>query len=149
MMLLGDFYTLGAAGVENAGAGVAADVAAGAGPAKQTIRVVLDINVGHRIFEGHFPGHPVVPGVCMMQMIKEILETVTGKETRLVRADHAKFLSMINPLETASVQAELIYAENDEGEIVLEARLFKEGTIFFKYKATFADALVSGTESAH
>ena len=41
----------------------------------------LYINATHKIFEGHFPNQPVVPGVCMMQMIKEILEQVIGKET--------------------------------------------------------------------
>ena len=129
MMLLGDFYTLGTAEIENGSVG----------PDRHTVRVSLDINRAHRIFEGHFPGHPVVPGVCMMQMVKEILETVTGTPTRLVSADHAKFLSMINPLQTTCVQAELTYgAAAGKGEILLEARLFKESTIFFKYKATFA-----------
>ena len=41
----------------------------------------LIINSNHKIFEGHFPNQPVVPGVCMMQMIKEITENVIGKPT--------------------------------------------------------------------
>ena len=50
----------------------------------------LFINANHKIFEGHFPIQPVVPGVCMMQMVKEILEQVIGKETNLVQAADMK-----------------------------------------------------------
>ena len=41
----------------------------------EIINAQLQLNPAHRVFEGHFPGQPVVPGVCMVQMIKEILET--------------------------------------------------------------------------
>jgi 3-hydroxyacyl-[acyl-carrier-protein] dehydratase len=44
------------------------------------IKAELIINARHKIFEGHFPGQPVVPGVCMMQMVKEIIEKVTEKK---------------------------------------------------------------------
>ncbi|MBK7691597.1 MAG: hypothetical protein IPJ31_10925 [Bacteroidetes bacterium] len=30
----------------------------------------ITINANHAILKGHFPGHPVVPSVCMMEMIK-------------------------------------------------------------------------------
>jgi len=38
------------------------------------ISAVLDINKDCDIFNGHFPGHPVVPGACMLQIVKEVLE---------------------------------------------------------------------------
>lgn len=30
------------------------------------------LHADHAIFRGHFPGQPVLPGVCMMEMIAEI-----------------------------------------------------------------------------
>ena len=30
----------------------------------------IELNAAHSIFKGHFPGQPIVPGVCMMQMVK-------------------------------------------------------------------------------
>ena len=56
----------------------------------------ISINAAHEIFKGHFPGQPVVPGVCMTQIVKELLEKAITKETRLLKADHLKFLSVIN-----------------------------------------------------
>ena len=38
------------------------------------------LNPKHPIFDGHFPESPVVPGVCMIQMIKEILSVILQEE---------------------------------------------------------------------
>ncbi|HMH32276.1 MAG TPA: hypothetical protein VK543_04555 [Puia sp.] len=117
-MLQGDFYVLGSLHTES-----------------QTVRAILELNPAHRIFEGHFPGQPVVPGVCMMQMIKETVETVIGKKTHLMRADYAKFLSMIDPRKHAFISLELTYTMSEKNEVEILASLFYESIIFFKYKA--------------
>lgn len=28
--------------------------------------VLLELNPDHAIYQGHFPAHPVVPGVCLL-----------------------------------------------------------------------------------
>lgn len=128
MILLGDFFTIGS---------LETPVHDGS----FTVKAILDINPSHPIFEGHFPGQPVVPGVCMMQMIKEVLETVIGQETRLVSAASAKFLAMIDPGETRQVSAELICRGEDAGgpgkQISVEGKFFKEEVTYLKYKAVF------------
>ena len=48
-----------------------------------SVVALLEINPLHKIFKGHFPGQPVVPGVCMLQMGREILEKALGQSTRL------------------------------------------------------------------
>jgi 3-hydroxyacyl-[acyl-carrier-protein] dehydratase len=120
-MLLGDFYTINY--LEETGF----DIKAG-----------LVINAGHKIFEGHFPGQPVVPGVCMMQMVKEIMEKVIGKKTNLVRAHEMKFLAVINPQENNTIQAALKYNIEETGNIVVSATLFKDELNHFKFKGLFA-----------
>ena len=37
------------------------------------IKATLGINSDSEILKGHFPGHPVVPGACMLQITKEVL----------------------------------------------------------------------------
>lgn len=39
---------------------------------KQAIEI--ELNPGHVLYQGHFPGQPVVPGVCTLQIIKESAE---------------------------------------------------------------------------
>ena len=102
------------------------------------IRADLVIDANHKIFEGHFPGHPVVPGVCMMQMVKEILEKVIGKKTNLIRAGEMKFLAIINPKENNMIRATLKYNIEENGNMAVSATLFKESLIHFKFKGLFA-----------
>jgi 3-hydroxyacyl-[acyl-carrier-protein] dehydratase len=97
----------------------------------------LLINSDHKIFGGHFPNRPVVPGVCMMQMIKEILESVIGKETNLTQAADMKFLAVINPQENNLIHASIKYATAESGAINVVASLFKDELVHFKFKGQF------------
>lgn len=101
------------------------------------ISASLEINAAHKIFQGHFPGQPVVPGVCMMEMVKEVTETVTGKEMFLQKADNIKFLSVIDPHLNKNVNARITYANNENKRITFEATLFKEDIIYLKFKGEF------------
>src|SRR5690606_23989062 len=64
------------------------------------------LNPAHPIFDGHFPDNPVAPGVCMMQIVKELTETVERKILFLVRASNVKFTALINPEKNALLQFE-------------------------------------------
>lgn len=97
----------------------------------------LLINSNHKIFEGHFPNQPVVPGVCMMQMVKEILELLIGKETNLMEAAGMKFLAVINPQENNLIHASIKYATDETGAINVVASLFKDELVHFKFKGQF------------
>ncbi len=94
----------------------------------------LVIDAGHKIFEGHFPNQPVVPGVCMMQMIKEIIEQVLGKATNLVQAAEMKFMAVINPQENNLIHASINYETDESGSINITASLFKDELVHFKFK---------------
>ena len=97
----------------------------------------LLINSNHKIFEGHFPNQPVVPGVCMMQMVKEILELVVGKETNLMQAADMKFLAVINPQENNLIHASIKYTVDETGALNVVASLFKDELVHFKFKGQF------------
>jgi 3-hydroxyacyl-[acyl-carrier-protein] dehydratase len=118
MILLNDFYSI-LQKVQTAG----------------VIKAKININKSHRILEGHFPGLPVVPGVCMLQIVREIMEVNTGKELKLSEADSMKFLSVINPEETNEVDVVVNYIEEGK-KISINATLFAGTVTFFKLKAT-------------
>ena len=72
----------------------------------------------HIIFKGHFPGHPVTPGVVFLQLVHELLEHYSGKRFRLVEVSTCKFLKVVNPEQEGEVQVfvSLVY-KNEHLEI--------------------------------
>ena len=76
---------------------------------------------------------PVVPGVCMVQIILEIMETVAGRPVGLAQADSIKFLAMMNPNENKEVDVLINYVE-EQGRFLINANLFTGSVIFFKLK---------------
>lgn len=55
------------------------------------------IDPRHEIFRGHFPGRPVLPGVCTLRIVRNCLETVLGHGVRYETIRNCKFSSMIVP----------------------------------------------------
>lgn len=96
-------------------------------------------NAAHPVFEGHFPGRPVVPGVCMMQTVQELLEGLLQKKVLLKKASQMKFLNMIDPNAHPQVEASVQYKLQD-GEIKVTASLKYEALTFMKFQGTFAEA---------
>jgi 3-hydroxyacyl-[acyl-carrier-protein] dehydratase len=96
-------------------------------------------NEEHPIFEGHFPGRPVVPGVCMMQTVQELLELMLQQKVVLKKAANMKFLNMIDPNTHPRVVTEVQY-KLQEGEIKLTASMKYEALTFMKFQGTFVKA---------
>ena len=96
----------------------------------------IKLNENHEIFKGHFPGNPVTPGVCMMQIVKELTEEFTGKKLFLKSASNVKFMAIINPYETPNLQLQLTVSETDEEVKIKNTTSFGE-TIALKLSATY------------
>lgn len=119
MMLKDNFYNIISSSIE-------ADV----------FHATLTLNKDHRIFIGHFPGQPVVPGACLLQIIKELTEIAVDKSLRLSKAGDLKFLSIINPNDNDNLTATIKYTTTDSGQVTINATLTKNENMCFKCKAT-------------
>lgn len=53
----------------------------------------------HPAFPGHFPGHPIVPGVVLLDRAVLLAAELTGQATETLRIGNAKFLSPAGPGE--------------------------------------------------
>jgi 3-hydroxyacyl-[acyl-carrier-protein] dehydratase len=97
----------------------------------------LQINRRHDIFGGHFPGNPVVPGVCQIQMILETLGSAVGKKVRLAESDNIKFLLLINPVANPSLVLDMIVKQPVEGQYSVQATIAASNATFLKFKGNF------------
>jgi len=101
---------------------------------RTTIRIT--INKGHEIFKGHFPGNPVMPGVCMIQIIKELTEEVMGKTLFLSVSSNIKFMAIINPEIHPDLTLILDISRSENEVKVRNITSFGE-TMALKLNATF------------
>lgn len=119
-MLLNDFYTI---------------------EELQGTHAVLALNAAHPIFAGHFPGQPVVPGACELQMVSEMLSYIEGVEYRLQKADQVKFLTPVDPRRYPRLELTLRYEREDMGKpagpLRVTATLAGGDTTFLKFTGTF------------
>ena len=121
-MLKGDLYTITSAEREN-----------------NAFQIILELNAGHKIFEGHFPGHPVLPGACMLQIVKEAAENVLQKKLHLIKASSLKFLHVINPRESPVLQLSLSMNIAHDGITDLSGTLSHVAAVCFKFSCSFQE----------
>lgn len=96
----------------------------------------IHLNKEHDIFKGHFPGNPVTPGVCMIQIIKELTEEFVGKKLFLTSCSNIKFMAIINPEKTPDLNIELTI-EHQDNDIKVKNNTFFGDTNALKMSATF------------
>lgn len=91
----------------------------------------ITLNANAPIFEGHFPGNPITPGVAQLEIIKELLSTYYHREIQLKSISNCKYLAILNPVENPDVQIKLSVTEI-ENELKVNAVFATESTVFTK-----------------
>jgi len=97
------------------------------------LEAIIEINKDNDVFSGHFPGQPVLPGACMLQIVKEVLESALCKTLRLKKAGQIKFLNPVNPEITPVLNLQLLYIQ-DVSSINISASFWYKDTAYFKLK---------------
>jgi 3-hydroxyacyl-[acyl-carrier-protein] dehydratase len=90
------------------------------------------LNPVHAIFDGHFPGNPVLPGVCSMMIVRECASRTVGQPLRSASIRESKFLAAITPDPILSVKLKL--STQDHG-YSLDATICLGETTMLKLKA--------------
>ena len=61
------------------------------------VRIPLAIPREHPAFEGHFPGHPILPGVVLLAEALAAIEAATGQPLQAWAISYVKFLRPVEP----------------------------------------------------
>ncbi len=102
----------------------------------ETIEATIELHKEHIIFKGHFPGNPVMPGVCMIQIIKELTEKALDKDLFLSVCSNIKFMAIINPEINAILKLDIVLSEANE-EVKIKNTSSYGDTLALKLNATF------------
>jgi 3-hydroxyacyl-[acyl-carrier-protein] dehydratase len=71
----------------------------------------IKLNKEHPVFEGHFPGNPILPGVCTVQIVRELLSKALDVDLRLSKAGNIKYLGFVNPISNPDMQFQMTFKQ--------------------------------------
>lgn len=92
----------------------------------------IKLDAEHFIYAAHFPGEPITPGVCIMQIAQELLECHVGRPLSIECVKNIKFLRIITPTETPVVCYTLQRVSSEEGCVKCQVAVTSGGETFAK-----------------
>lgn len=93
----------------------------------------IRLNPDCDVYRGHFPGSPISPGVCNIQMIKECAERMLGRKLFFKALPVCRFKVLISP----STHPELTVRLMLEDEKKLSAKILDKDTVCLEMKTEF------------
>lgn len=87
------------------------------------------LNPDHLIYKAHFPGQPVTPGVCILQMIQELLSEEMGIPLFINKIKNAKFTSMISPLDDRRISVLFSSVTSEDSGIKAQGVVARPGNV--------------------
>src|SRR5437763_348215 len=109
------------------------------------ITAVKYITINEPFFQGHFPGHPVMPGVMQVEAMAQVaslllfkLAKTTSRIGYLMSADGVKFRKPVMPGDTMFIHAELTKARGErlakaKCHCVVNDAVVSEGELMFMF----------------
>jgi 3-hydroxyacyl-[acyl-carrier-protein] dehydratase len=97
------------------------------------MEATINLLADHAIFSGHFPGQPVLPGVCMMEMVAEVMGVYLKSSFRISGGPLIKFLRMIDPRINPLIHLEIKYHSSSQTTLVT-GRIFSGSDVFMKFQ---------------
>jgi len=92
----------------------------------------LTLNASHTIFQAHFAGNPIMPGACIVQVIKELVADYFDRAFFVNAVKNMKFLHAINPLESPEITVQLSFKQQESERISVSSVLNNGDMIFVK-----------------
>lgn len=96
----------------------------------------IRLNPEHPIFKGHFPGCPITPGVCVVQIAVDLFSYLFKQEYHLHKAKNIKFLNIIKPDETDKLCYQLSWKKQENNEYRLKAMVQGDEITYAKMDIT-------------
>jgi 3-hydroxyacyl-[acyl-carrier-protein] dehydratase len=109
---------------------------------EKTIRVEAQVPTTNSIFEGHFPGYPIMPGVLLVESMAQtsgwLLLALMKFERMpfLAAVKEAKMRGFVAPGELLTIQASLVH--DGSGYSITEAKIRVDGKLRSNATLTFS-----------
>lgn len=99
-------------------------------------RYVVTINPECKVYQGHFPGHPVAPGVCLIAMVSACARECCGlTDAWVLRA--VKTCRLLRPILPQQATPYVLDITTMADNTTFKAKLHDDETAFMTLEATF------------
>ena len=103
---------------------------------------VKSVSINEPYFQGHFPGHPIMPGVLQLEAMAQVASITmmrksenSGKIGYFMSADEVKFRKPVFPGDTIFIHVEMLKARKNLGKAsckcVVNGEVVSEGLLLF------------------
>lgn len=121
-------------------------------PGKKAVGV-KNVSVNDYFFQGHFPGHPIMPGVLIIEALAQVGGVVMlsvyenhGKIAYFMSIDHAKFRQPVYPGDTLRLEVEVVKSRSKTGQCVGRAYVGEKLVCEAEVKFAVVDAGEAASE---
>lgn len=90
----------------------------------------IHLNADSAIYRAHFPECPITPGVCIIQIALELLETMTGRKMEISEVKNVKFLHILSPIENPDVCYVFKHVEDNGTMVKAKVEVRKSDLLF-------------------
>ncbi|HOY39787.1 MAG TPA: hypothetical protein PLP11_08775 [Bacteroidales bacterium] len=102
------------------------------GAAGNSLTASVMFNPSHWIYSCHFPGNPITPGVCVVQVARELVSTHLNKALHIRMLKSIKFLNIINPETDGPIRFLFTLHEENDNTIRAEVNVENSTTVVVK-----------------
>ncbi len=88
------------------------------------------------IYQGHFPGNPVTPGVCQVGIVEELAGEICCFRLRLKEVKLLKYIDILRP-STDDVEVKFDKLEEEGDVVVAKGVWMSGGRVFTKFSIVF------------
>lgn len=112
------------------------DMHTGGTPDKRQGRFRIGLIPECDIYRGHFPGNPVAPGVCNIQVVKECTERLTGERAlHLTSLQQCRLTAVVTPGACPELDVHVEAARTEDGAgYKVAARISDERQTYMELK---------------
>jgi len=113
----------------------------------ERITGLKNVTINEPFFQGHFPGHPIMPGVLICEALAQTggllvmanMEDLEGKVVYFMTMDDVKFRRPVVPGDTLMLEVEMVQTRGDvvrmKGKALVEGNVAAEA----EFKARIMD----------
>lgn len=103
----------------------------------EKISYIVSFDPNHSIFAAHFPDNPITPGVCLLQVCKDLAEDVMEEHLALYMIKNVKFLKLLVPDKVTSVNFVFSFSSETKYKMAVEI-CDNNGDVYAKFNLIFS-----------